>query len=340
MAKRFMAVLLMILFMSTLYTEANAEVDNTEYMLLCNSGVCITSDAAVMENEYKSIGNDRFVTAKNSYAVLIGAGIIDIAPETRMNIDETILLEEGAVGIQSEAEETMLSTGTEQAYVSAYGKALIKVDDYGNTFNYCINGELKLISTENNKSVILNEGEYVAVTVKRAIRDVRAFEQSEADKLSVRFTELKNGLPSTAKAASMLAVEEYDFNADGAVCKMNANTVRKFINASDNEVSRLLRFGGNDCNFEIYNSKMELIGEGASGGKVHIVSSAGSEFYVYMYADTDEMYTLYNDRYISVYERAFGILKELALPAVAALAVLVVYTLIRERRKNTSKPKY
>lgn len=341
MRKRFMAALLTLLFVSTVYITASAETEAAEYKLLCTRGACITSSSVLYEGEYRTAVNERFVTTSDSHAVLMGdTHIIDIASGARINAEKNIFLELGVIGVQAVSDESVLYTGTEEAHLSAGGRAVIRVDDYGNTFNYCLKGELKLISTENKKSITLNEGEYVAVTVKRAIRDVRGFEQSDIDKLSISFTERNSCTTDDKTEALPIDTVEHDLSEYGAVRETENDTIFKLVNTSAEAVNGIFYVGGGRCNFEVYNSELEKIGGGNQSKDVNIMANTGDEFYVYIHSDDGTARMLYNKKYVSVYERAFELLKELALPAIVALAAFAVYVVLKEHKKNARKPKF
>lgn len=349
MKKRLIILAILTAFILTAYTKASAFTDETQYKLVCTKGVCITYDTAVYAGEYKNIKSERFTSAQDSYAVLIGADIIDIAPGTSVDVDDSdgLFLREGVIGIQPQKGDTEVHTKTERAYISADGKAVIRVDDYGNAFNYCIKGTLRLVSTDDGKDVSIDEGEYVAVTVKRGIKTAKKYAESDIVKTGIIFTESIDDAEMGKTEALKTDIIEYDFGTEGSVCSIKTNTVCKFKNTAEDTVSAILYLscGVNDAGLTIYNQNLELLSKsslisGSAKPNVRITSNSGSEFYVYVSSANEAEYTLFSQKYISVYQRAFNILKKLALPAVAALLVFFIYGIFKDGKKPSKKPKY
>lgn len=349
MKKRLIILAILTAFILTAYTKASAFTDETQYKLVCTKGVCITYDTAVYAGEYKNIKSERFTSAQDSYAVLIGADIIDIAPGTSVDVDDSdgLFLREGVIGIQPQKGDAEVHTKTERAYISADGKAVIKVDDYGNAFNYCIKGTLRLVSTDDGNDISINEGEYVAVTVKRGIKTVKKYAESDIAKTGIIFTESIDDAEMGKTEALKTDIVEYDFGTEGSVCSIKTNTVCKFKNTAEDTVSAILYLncGVNDAGLTIYNQNLELLSKsshisGSSKPNVRITSDSESEFYVYVSSANEAEHTLFSQKYISVYQRAFNILKKLALPAVAALLVFFIYGIFKDRKKPSKKPKY
>lgn len=344
--KKAVLLLVSILIFSFGALGANAQAD-TEYTLICKKGMCFTEDTMISAGEYHAFAEEKsFITAKNSTAVIqLKTGIVDIAPYTRMTAGETLTLSEGAVGIVSNNGITAIQTPTETAYVSDGGKAAVRVDDYGNAFNYCIKGELKLVSTADKNEITLKEGEYIAVTVKRGIRILKDFSESDINEMNIEFTDPDTDISAGKTNAETMPVIEYDFGIDGEVSSLATNTVYHFKNISEDTVTRILYLnnGTDGVGFEIYNSALELIAEvamGSSKSNTRITSDAQSEFYIYIYGTDGTQRKLFNERYISIYERSFNILKTLALPAVVAIVIFIIYGLIKSKKNTQSKPKF
>ena len=79
---------------------------------------------------------------------------------------------------------------------------------------------------------------------------------------------------------------------------------------------------------------------GSSKSNTRITSDSQSEFYIYIYGTDVTQRKLFNERYISIYERSFNILKTLALPAVVAIVIFIIYGLIKSKKNTQSKPKF
>lgn len=344
--KKAVLLLVTILIFSIGTIGANAQAD-IEYTLVCKKGMCFTADTMISAGEYYAFTEEKnFITARNSTAViLLETGIVDIAPYTRMESGKTLTLLEGAVGIESKNGIIEIQTPTETAYVSDAGKAAVRVDDYGNAFNYCIEGELRLVSTADKNEITLKEGEYIAVTVKRGIRILKNFNESDINEMNIEFTDSDVNIFEGKTQAETMPVIEYDFSNDGEVSSLMTNTVYQFKNVSEDTVTRILYLnnGTDGAGFEIYNSSLELIAEvamGSSKSNTRITSDSQSEFYIYIYGTDGAQRKLFNERYISIYERSFNILKTLALPAVVAIVIFVIYGVIKNKRDTKPKPKF
>lgn len=346
MKKILIFVIISIFAMQLLIMPSFADVEYDDvYMLICKKGICFTQFHVMRQDDFCSLDSQHIVTASDSSSMIISDfACIDIAPDTRMKAGGRIMLEEGSVGIQCVNNEFQLETPTEIVYAHEGTKAAVHVDDYGNAFNYCIEGSVRLVSKKDNEEITLNAGEYIAITVKKGIRILKEVKSDDVDKLNIDFTALDGDIMnmlSGKNQAKEIGVIEYAFDSEGNIAEISTNSVYKVVNVSDDYISRVLYI---DCDLEdaeiaVYDSDFNLVGKnsrkiGTLKPNVHIEGDADSEFYICIMSGKDANYYLSNEKYVSVYDRAFDLIKKILLPACIAMIIFIIYALIKNKTKK------
>ncbi len=335
--KRFLFSALALIFSFLLPASAFAETEGEGCTVYTKNGTVIADGVFINDGCSYTVNKGCFTTSARGNAVIDYAGaVIDTVSLTRMEMGDELTLLEGVIGVNAQSGDVKLATGTELAYIKSGARVMIRVDDYGNAFNYCLEGSVKLVSKVSEREITLNKGEYVAVTVKRQIREMRTFDDDEINEMGVSFT---SKLPEAEPLnAPNIEVFEDDFSDDGILGSINTNRVYKIKSASEYPVARVFYL---DCDIksadiEIYGADMELIAENSrSAGNlkpnVKAEGEADAEFYIYIRSVSDAEYDLYQERHISFYEKTFNSFKKLFIPALIAAACFIVWIIVKSR---------
>lgn len=332
--------------------EEEKEADN---VIVCEKGVVVSPIYQVKEKEYCRSEDGSYCVLDRSYAKMLSAGgIISFAPETRFNIIENnVNLLMGAIGIESGKNEIVIQTGTEAAYVGVDSRIAIRVDSYGNAFNYCLKGSVRLVSTSDNNETTLNEGEYIAITVKRGIRILKPVKQSEIDEMDIKFisgtiSEYICNVTQGMNMASEYDVIEYDFAENSKIGEFKTNKVYKIVNISDRKIEHIFLA---DCGIDkvsltlissnFYISEKSKTKMGTLHPNVTLKTESDDVLYLYLYSNELDTVALYSERYISIYEHSFNTMKKMLPPICIAILLFIVYSIVKKLFiKNKNKLKF
>ena len=248
--------------------------------------------------------------------------------------------------------DVAITSKTQTLHVKSGAVALLHVDSYGNAFNYCISGTLDIQSV-GKKNASLNEGEYVAVTVKRDLKDIRDYTDEEIkditmpskgwdyvssivnplEKVTLDITELEkinvltidgeleNGVIDNVKTDTLYLVYApsyvgHTIYVDFKVGEARVITLKSLldIDKDSNESPRALK------------------------AYVDQTMAPGDELYIYISTadDSIEAVTLKYDKNRTIYERSYQLFKSLLLPAGVAFVLLVIVLLVINKRKKTA----
>lgn len=339
-------VLLCILVCSFSVDSANAQ-DNVGNKLICLKGMVITNEYSLSKCCATEIKEASIVVCPDSCAVLQSdCGMVNITESTWVDIKDGVYVKEGIVAVDALYGEINIETGTQKAVVSPGGRLTVRVDDYGNAFNYCTGGSVELYSKLNDSSMTLNSGEYIAVTVKRGFRKLKDTSDEDVAQLGVIFTEFEDLNRNFEDCCEIIGIKS-DFSQDGDIESIKSNRMY-LLESSDGSAipSRTVYL---DCNNDeavlcVYDTNLNLIASSlnekrANKPNVTILSDDKSSQYILcVYSQNDVAYSLKQIKYESILDKCFDMVKSFAIPVLAALVLFAIYGIAESKVKK--KPKF
>lgn len=344
MIKRLLALFLTALFVCFSVPLAMAEEQLTAD-IVCTKGMIVSADTFMSKGAGESLGGKTYAVCPSSYGVIrLDGGIVDVAASTWVDCTNGVFLKEGVVAVNATSGEVMVETGTQRAYIPQGSRLAIRVDDYGNAFNYCTEGAIRLFSKKNNSEMTLNAGEYIAVTVKRGFRVLDTITEEDVTKMGIGFTDAED-LPLQVNASQPVGALEADFSKEGEISKINSNSAFVISNTANKPWESIVYA---DCSVEravlcVYNTELGLVGSSTSvktavKPNVTLLGENENKYIVCVFSNEQAEYSFMNQKYVSSFGKFFDGLKKMAIPFAVALAIFFCYELIS--RKVTKKPKF
>lgn len=326
--------------------SANAQ-ETGDYKLICTKGMLLTEDHSLSAGKAAAVEDIDFALCPNSYAVLQSdSGLVDIAQKTWVTLKDGIYVKEGVVAVDAMNDDIYVETGTQKATVKKGSRLTVRVDDYGNAFNYCTSGSATLYSKLNDREMTLNGGEYIAVTVKRGFRKLKETSDDDVKKLGIVFAE--------ESELSDIAICDFDeingiicdFSHDGDIAKLGTNRAYLLTPEEGTVISSHTLYLDCDDNAAVlcvYDTKLNLVANSldeprANKPNVTVLSGdEGEKYIVCAYSQNDEEYSLGQIKYESTLDKVFDMAKSFVLPILAALALFAIYEIIGSKVKKRPK---
>lgn len=336
-------------FMVCIFPVNTANAQKTEnYKLICNKGMLFTDKSSLSAGNAVEVEDARFALCPRSYAVLQSdMGIVNIVESSRIGIKGGILyVEEGIIAVDALNGEINIETGTQRAQIPVGSRLTVRVDDYGNAFNYCTKGSVTLYSKLNDSKMTLNSGEYIAVTVKRGFRILKETSDEDVSLLGVVFVS-ENEL-SGINVGSYDAMESIvgNFAQDGDIAGVASN--RAYLLTAEEGTAVMahtlyLECANNDAVLCVYDTKLNLIASSldekrANKPNVTVKSESNGGYIVCVYSDNATEYQLKQIRHETTVDMVFNMLKRGILPVCVALVLFAIYGIVETKRKK--KPKF
>lgn len=329
--------------------SANAQ-ETGNYKLICTKGMLLTDEYSLSAGKAAIVEDIDFALCPNSYAVLHSdSGLVDIAQKSWVTLKEdgTLYVKEGVVAFDAINNDIYVETGTQKATVKKGSRLTVRVDDYGNAFNYCTSGSATLYSKLNDREMILNSGEYIAVTVKRGFRKLKEISDDDVKKLGIVFAE-ENEL-------SNIAICDFDeingimcdFTRDGDIAKLSSGRAYLLTPEEGTVISSHTMYLDCDDNAAVlcvYDTKLNLIANSldetrANKPNVTVLSGDDDEKYIVCaYSQNEAEYSLRQIKYESTLDKVFDMAKSFVLPILAALVLFAIYEIVGSKVKK--KPKF
>lgn len=328
-------------------TVAHAQDDvYVEGKLICTEGMLFTKEYSLSKGCATATKESSFVVCPDSSAVLQNdCGIVNIAESTRLDIKDVIYVKEGIIAVDALTGEFNIETGTQKAVVPAGSRLTIRVDDYGNAFNYCTRGSVELYSKLNDSKMTLNSGEYIAVTVKRGFRILKPTSDGDVANLGINFAKAEDLDRKFDEGHGIMGIK-CDFLQDGDIADIESNGIYLLESDNGSIVSHTVYL---DCDNDeailcVYDTELNLIASSinekrANKPNVTILSEdSGKEYILCVYSKNDKVYSLKQIKYESMLDKGFDMVKSFAIPVFAALILFVIYGIVESKVKK--KPKF
>jgi len=278
-----------------------------------------------------------------AYVSMKGASLRVSASEYRL-IQGVMLIEAiNDIAVTSKTQTLRLNSGD---------VALLHVDGYGNAFNYCIEGSVDIQST-GKKNATLIEGEYVAVTVKRDLKEIRPYGNDEIKDITMP-QKGPEYISSIENPISMVALDVTELEKmqvitldgkleNGVIEGLHTNTLylvsasstighTVYVDFKPDEARVITLTSLLDIDKDSYKSKRAL------KAYVDQAMSPGDELYIYITTADEgvEALTLKYDKNRTIYERSYQLFKSLLLPAGIAFVLLIIVLVITNKKKKTA----
>ncbi len=346
-----LVIVLLFLFAFSFDSGACAQTSSS-FRLYSTERFALSTEAVIKEGHYVDFSSGKYLIPSEAAAVVIGEAddsVIDAASGTVLLFtqDEAVYLEEGIIGISAYCDATVITTRTETVNIAEDSRFIIKVDDYGNAFNYCIKGSAVLKCIKTGDEVTLHAGEYIAITVKGNLRKLRTHTENEINELGVSFTSIDTLAHYTQQTESVIKFEN-DFSEEGVLAETPSNSVYFITGTGEFGYSQVLYLSSengdaNTGKIVLYDHEFNFIAQsdnklGTLKPNVRVQGEKNTSFYVCVYGPTDTSFSLCNSRYISIYEKSFELFKKLIPLVLLVLVVFVIYSLISS--KFLKKPKF
>lgn len=327
---------------------ANAQ-ENQNFKLFCINGMVLTEEYSLSEDCAIEIDNNlRFAVCPNSYAALRNeCGIVNISDATWINVGDNIYVEEGIIAVDALSGKIIVETETQMAFVCAGSRLTVRVDDYGNAFNYCTEGSVELYSKRNDESMTLVGGEYIAVTVKRGFRILKETNDDEVANLGVKFIE-DNELESNFGSECEIKGISGNFAQDGDIATVGSNRAYLLTGSDNTQVKShtvYLECNNDEAVICVYDKDLNFVASStnekrANKPNVTILpeDTESNEFIVCVYSERNTDYLLKQIKYESVVDKGFNMLKSFVLPVCVALVLFGIYGIAESKKKK--KPKF
>lgn len=350
--KKYTCIVFAFLFSLTLsifsVNFANAQ-ETQNFKLFCIDGMVLTEEYSLCEGSALDIENElRFAVCPNSYAVLYNeCGIVNISDTTWVNLGDKIYVEEGIVAVDALNGEIVVETETQLAFVSVGSRLTVRVDDYGNAFNYCTKGSVELYSKRNDEKMTLVSGEYIAITVKRGFRILKETNEDDVANLGVKFIET-SVLEGNFGFKCEIEGISGNFAQDGDIGAVTSNRAYLLTGSDNTEVrshTLYLECNNDEAIICVYDKDLNFIASStnekrANKPNVSVLpeNTEGNEFIVCVYSKSDAVYMLKQIKYESVVDKGLGMLKSFILPVCIALVLFAIYGIVESKVKK--KPKF
>lgn len=329
------------------FNAANAQ-ESESYKLACCKGMLFTTEYSLSAGKAIDVFDVCFELCPASYAVLQNNnGIVNVAESTLIDIkDGSIYVKEGIIAIDAINGDVYAETGTEKVQVKKGSRLTVRVDDYGNAFNYCTNGSAILYSKLNDKEMTLNSGEYIAVTVKRGFRILKETNNEEVEALGIVFA--TEDEVNSIEYSDFCAIDNIvgDFSQDGDIAKVVSNRVY-FLTAQEGTTVSLhtlyLECDNEEAILCVYDKELNIVASSldeklANKPNVTVKTENSDGYIVCIYSDKDTEYFFKQVKYESTVDKVIAMLKRIALPACVALVLFAIYGVVETKIKK--KPKF
>ena len=280
-----------------------------------------------------------------SASVLIEGGGADIrmalTAQTRISRSEGgITLREGTVGIDHRSGVIFMETPTEMIEFDGPAKLIVRVDDYGNAFNYCTEGSVTLRGRASNETVTIGAGEYVAVTVKKDIKTVSAYKEKDVQELNVDFAALSPtaGIEAAFAPISVTEIDE-ELEESGVLCTLMRGEMLQISTKVLLAEDLFVECGPKEAELALYNGEGKLLASSdksslARNPYVNVESKADTAFFVQLVRAPEEEMALHYFRHQSIYTRSLDLVRSWGIPLAAALVLFLIYSGISSRLKK------
>ncbi len=333
------AVMLLSLCGTGLAQTSNSDV------IQCTRGMMLTADFTASASDAVSVAQRKYVVCADSYCIMkLQGGFADIGELTQFDIGESLFLKEGVIAFQAGGSELQMETATQKAYIHPDAKLAVRVDDYGNAFNYCLEGSVKLYSKLDDDSMTINAGEYIAVTVKRGFRKLKLITIDDITDMGVSFSASGAVFCDVTEPESIGEISS-DFKHDGKIADIDTNKAYWLEHSENGYISHLIYAGcnANEAIMCIYDSELNLVGsshkdKSALRPNVKLESEKNSRYIVCVYNSKAANLELMQEKTMSLVDRAVGIVKRFAIPFLFAIVAFGIYCLADTKSKK--KPRF
>lgn len=344
--KKGLAFLLVAIFCLSTASAVYAEEEAPVFSLTAQTGnmVLIGSDAAQVLPEGESAVWRYSMACVPEYGQacvsVSGAGEemqLLLTPLTRMsNSEGGLTLREGVVGIDYQSGNTVLETPTEIVEFLEPGRLIVRVDDYGNAFNYCLEGSVSLFGRASEETVTIQAGQYVAVTVKRDIKSVSEYDAEDIDELNVDFTALKAETAADDAALQEMRSLDVVFGTEDTICDISRGEIVKITATSGIAHDVFVECDDEDAEIVIYDSEFQLIrsslkSRGALKPYVYVSGESESVFYVQLAESKEDSLSLRYKESKSIYVRSIELVKSWGIPILVALAAFLIFYFVTSK---------
>ena len=322
---------------------AFAEECNTEaYTISCVKGMVIKESGYLPFGYGITPSEDiALVVCSGSRAVLQKGedqGFVNVFGDTRITVGQSIYVDEGLIAIVTYDNEISLETGTQTACIAPESMVVVRVDDYGNAFNYCVEGNVELYSKLNKTTMTLNTSEYIAVTVKRGFRILKETSLEQIKELGADFDEVIVDIEAIDDFVGYGEIAS-DFSAEGEIAKVTDNTAYVLRHSDGSFVTGVLFVDcpQGDAVLSVYDTRLSKVGSSylapnSNMPNVTVVAEKEDERYIVcVYFSKKDELTLKRNEYQGMVGQVFGIFRRFAIPLVGAIVMFVIYEYIIKR---------
>ncbi len=348
MKKRLIILTVTAIILSIISFSSVSGAENS-FAVYCKKGFVFTDSFYYTASCGSDADTGLYTISENSQAVFLAkdrSAEINVSGPALIEItEEGFWVKEGVASVRTFSDGTTVYTGTETALISSGTKIALRVDDYGNTFNYCTKGTALLTARLDGGEYTLSDNGYIAVSVKKGIRIPDSVKQKDIEKYGIVYSDaFQSQLLTPQNGKSKIKEIVAGYNGENVfISEEKTNAVYKIKNGSGADISAVLYVESNINNAKLlaYNSEQELIqkssnANGALMPNVHVTNSADGYVYLIITSDISDTLKLYSDPYSDIYSMSFETIKKMLPIAGAALAAFIIYELIR--RKVSKRP--
>lgn len=347
--KKGLAILLAVIFCISAASVVYAEEETPVFSLAAQAGnIVLTSseeDCVLPEGESAVWGYSMVCVPEYGQASVSVSGAGEemqllLTSFTRLsNSEGGLTLREGVVGIAYHSGDTVLETPTEIVEFLEPSRLIIKVDDYGNAFNYCLEGSVSLIGRASQETVTIKAGEYVAVTVKKDIKTVSEYDAEDIDELNVDFAALSTKTAVDDAALQEMRSLEVVFGSEDTICDISRGEIVKITAASGIAHDIFVECDDEDAEIVIYDSDFQLIQTSLKSKRalkpyVYISGESESTFYVQLAESKEDSLSLRYKESKSIYVRSIELVKSWGIPILVALAVFLIFYFVTSKLRK------
>jgi len=316
--------------------------DINNYTVSCTKGMVISDDGYLPYGCGITLDEDtKLIVCPGSRAVLQNGkaqGFVSAFGDTRITVGKLVYVDEGLIAIVTYDDEINVETGTQTACIAPRSMVVVRVDDYGNAFNYCVEGNVELYSKLNKTEMTLNASEYIAVTVKRGFRILKETSLEQIKEIGADFDEVTIDIEVIDDFVDYGEISS-DLADEGEIAKVNNNTAYLLKHSDGGHVNGVFFVDcpQGDAVLSVYGTGMNKIGSSylapnSNMPNVTVVAEKEDERYIVcVYSSKKDELTLKRNKYHGMLDQFFGIFKRFAIPFAGAVVMFVIYEYVIKR---------